>query len=168
MPPTNITVTNRANPVPLLSTESVVFKSRKSTWLLATPLFIVVVIGVVLILVVNFQIKSSLGNLSNYLVLAIAVVTGFISLIIVLDWLTTVYTLTNRRVQWRFGIVGEQTKTITLNQITNTKVMIGIFGRALNYGDVVIEAANINSNITFKAIPNPNTKKEQIDNAQNS
>lgn len=161
--PTNITVTSRATAVPLLSTETVIFKARKSVWPMFISLFTVIVISVALIVVIAIQLKQF--GFSRYLEIGIAVVSGFIGLIVVLDWLTTIYTLTNRRVQWRFGIIGEQTKTITLNQVTDSRVLIGIAGRVFNYGDVIVEAAHINSTIVFKTIPSPQTKKELIDSA---
>ena len=126
------------------------------------PLFIVIAISTALIITIIIQLKGF--YFSTYLEFGIAIVSGFILWIIVLDLLTTIYTLTNRRVQWRFGIIGEQTKTITLNQVTDSRVLIGITGRVFNFGDVIVEAAHINSTIIFKAIPAPETKKELIDN----
>lgn len=165
--PTNITVTSRATAVPLLSTETVVFKSRKSLWLMIVPLFFIIAVVVLLVFALQIQLVGFNSQLKMYLYIGIAVVTFFITTIIVLDWLSTIYTLTNRRVQWRFGIIGEQTKTIALNQITNTKLTIGIFGRIFNYGNITIEAANINSTIIFKGISSAKIKKDQIDTTLN-
>lgn len=161
MPPDSTFVTTtRATAVALLSSETVIFRVRKDILFLIIPLILMTGIGVALFLVINAL--HVVPILIPYVRLGVLVVTLFIDLIIFLDWLGTVYTLTNRRVQYRFGIVGEQNKTISLNQITDSRVQISILGRIFNYGSVIIEAANINSQITFRGIKAPEDRLNQI------
>ncbi|GEM_PF-3152728 len=165
MPPPILVTTTHATPIPLMGSETTIFQVRRSIVLLIIPLLFVTLIGLALYLTV-----SSLGGVLpasfiTFLHIGIIVAVAFIDLIIFVDWLTTLYTLTNYRVQFRFGIVGQQTKTIALQQVTNTKVEIGIIGRIFGYGSVVIEAANINSTITFRGIAGADGRKQQIDDA---
>ncbi len=165
MPPApSFVTTTAATPLPLLATETVLFQIRRSVLFLIVPVAIVSALGLALAFIAG---RLGVPN-QLFLALRIGIIIAilFIDLIIVLDWLTTVYLLTNRRVQFRFGIVGQQTKTIALEQITDAKVVIGIFGRLFNYGDVVIDAANINSQIVFHAITSPATRLEQINDAK--
>lgn len=165
MPPNPMFVTTtRATAIPFSANESVIFKIRKSVLFLLVPIVLVSVVGVSLAVVIN---SLALPNqIATILRLGIVVAIIFVDLVMILDWLTTTYTLTNRRVQFEFGIISHQTKTITLSQITDVQDQIGILGRIFNYGNVRIEAANINSEILFRGISSPGTRKSQIDDAQ--
>jgi len=165
MPPQPMFVTStNATAVPLLATETEIFRVRRSVLFLIVPIIVVSTIGIALFLVLNAAGLPS--QLLSGVRIGLIVAIVFIDLLILLDWLTTVYLLTNRRVQFRFGIIGQQTKTIALEQITNTEVQIGIFGRLFNYGTIEIDAANINSIILFRGISAPDTRKGQIDDAK--
>ncbi len=166
MPPANLFVTTtRASALPFLSNETVIFRLRRSLLFLILPILIVSLVGLALYLVITSQsgLPSTLANPIRFGIIGI---TLFIDLLIFLDWFTTTYVLTNRRVQYQFGIVGRQTKTISLEQITNSTVKISLFGRLFNFGNVVIDAANINSQIIFGSITNASTHLEQINEAQ--
>lgn len=165
MPPDPVFVTTtRATAVPLLPSEQVIFQVRKHLLFLITPIILMTVVAGALFIVAGTLALPS--QLVGGLRIGIAVVTLFIDLLIFLDWLGTTYLLTNRRVQFRFGIIGEQTKTIALGQITDTRVLIGVLGRIFNYGTVVVEAANINSEIQFRNISSAETRLEQINDAK--
>ncbi|MFA6082361.1 MAG: PH domain-containing protein [Patescibacteria group bacterium] len=167
MPPNpQVITTTRATAVPMLSSETEIFRVHKSYFFLIAPIIFVSLVGIALIIAINVLSNQIPTNLINYLRIGIIAMIVFIDALIWFDWLTTIYTLTNRRIQYRFGVIGEQTKTIALDQITDNKVVIGIFGRIFNYGDVVIDAAHINSTISFKGIGSAESRKDQIDNAK--
>lgn len=160
--PTFITTT-RATAVPMLASESLIFKTRRSVLFLILPIIFVSVVGVVLAIVFN-QISLS-DQIVLFMRLGIIVAIVFVDLVIVLDWLTTQYTLTSRRVQFSFGIIGQQVKTISLEQVTSADTQFGILARIFGYGTILIVAANINSQISFKGISDPKTKLDLINAA---
>ncbi len=165
MPPQPTVVTTNATAAPLLSTETVIFRVRRSILFLLVPIIVVTIIGAILFFVVG-TITGLTVTFIPGLRLALIVVVLFIDILIFLDWFTTIYLLTDRRVQFRFGIIGEQTKTIALNQISDARTQIGIFGRLFNYGTVVIEAANLNSQMLFTGISSPEVRLQQINDAR--
>ncbi len=160
--PTFITTT-RATAIPLLASETLIFKIRKSLLFLIFPILFVSAAGIVLSIV--FNTISFPNQLTFFIRVGIIVAIIFVDLVIALDWLTTVYTLTSRRVQFSFGIIGQQVKTISLEQVTDATSQFGIFGRIFGYGTISIVAANINSVILFKGISAPKAKLDLINEA---
>jgi uncharacterized membrane protein YdbT with pleckstrin-like domain len=51
---------------------------------------------------------------------------------------TTELVLTNRRVIAKFGVISRDTVEINIKKLESIRVKQGIFGRMLNYGDVVV------------------------------
>ena len=88
----------------------------------------------------------------------LAVVLFGIPLLIfcILDRSHTVYTLTNKRVIRKRGIVGKSTSEVDLRDIRNTQVNYGVIDRLLGFGSVAVgTAAHAGIEVTFAGIRDP-------------
>lgn len=160
MPSDLVYTTTKSYALPLLPNEKLIFALRKNfVFLLAPAIFATIAIGVLGFIMLSI-IPSGFIMWARIVLIFVVL---FVDLIIVLDWSTTVYLVTDKRIQYRFGIVGEKVLTIPVDQITDTALEISLLGRLFNYGTVRIESANLNSTILFRNISNASERKNQID-----
>lgn len=94
-------------------------------------------------------------SLFPILTYAIFAVLVFVILIILLSYATTVYSMTNYRFEYQFGILGTSHQFIELSRISSIEVNRGFAGRIFSYGDIVIEGDSPLSNFTFRNIGDP-------------
>jgi len=160
MPNELVYTTTKSYALPLLNKEDVVFASRKNFIFLIVPFLIATLAIGILGFILITQLPDRFLTWAR---LVCTVLVLFVDIIIVLDWATTVYLVTNKRIQYRFGIIGERVLTIPVKEITDTSLEIGLLGRIFNYGTVRIESANLNSTILFRNIPSAEEKKNEID-----
>ena len=162
MPNPVVSVSNSASPMPLLSDEQVIFRSR--------PHFIIPFSLIILILgagAILFFLLSKVNIFiipQNWILLIESLVFLLVAFIVFLYWILTEYILTTQRVEWRFGIIGKGVISIGLEKIQNIALSISILGRIFNFGSIKIEPAGISADINFNGIPNPTNKKEEIEN----
>lgn len=84
-----------------------------------------------------------------------------------LDWRNDIYILTNRRVvhQERVGalLIQENFSAAPLQAIQNVQVsQVGIIGRVLKFGDLIIETAGAAGQVVFRSIPDPWSVQQAI------
>ena len=77
-----------------------------------------------------------------------------------IDWRNDIYILTNRRVAHRERVgallIREQFSAAPLQAIQNVQVsQVGILGRVLKFGDLIIETAGAAGQVVFRSIPDP-------------
>lgn len=162
-----VSVSDSASPMPLLQNEQIIFRIRPN---IIIPLSFILLIWSVGGLLLYFFVKLKIFNLIPQIsinVIDIIFISVFVSvgLIIFLYWLRTDYILTNKRVEWRFGIIGQGVISITLVKIQNIVLNISLIGRIFNFGDIKIEPAGLTASIKFGGIVNPKSRKEQIEEA---
>lgn len=75
--------------------------------------------------------------------------------------LTTTFTLTDRRVHIKTGLIARHTLETLLPKIEGIEVSQGIFGRIFGYGTVVITGTG-GSHRPFKGIENPMEFRRQV------
>lgn len=103
-------------------------------------------------------------NLSMIMRVGSGIAIGLVALIRLLEYLTTIYTLTTRRVQLDFGILRRSSFAIPLAQIETLDTKRSVFGRLLGYGDVIIRPAAISLPfIIFRSITQTQLRREQIE-----
>ena len=165
--PTVVSVSSRATSIPLLAQEQLIFRLRPALIIpLSFILFIWAIGGLFLWALINFNVLDGVPIITPRIFTIIFVATlAFVGLAIFLSWLNTEYILTNQRVEWRFGILGEKVISIALGNIENITVGYNILGRIFNYGDLKIEPAGIGTIINFKGITRPEIRKRQIENS---
>ena len=153
------------DPVPLLTDEQVIFSVHPSLLpVVALVVGIVLAGGLLSVLFEAIGIADTLG-VPSFRQLGIVLpllVAGLVSLLVFLNWLNTIYTLTTLRVQWEFGILGEQVRNIATGDIEAVQVDQGLIGRIFNFGDIVIRSAAQPIPIRFVQITSPGRRAEQI------
>jgi membrane protein YdbS with pleckstrin-like domain len=147
--------------------EELVLDLRPHWWYLAGPIATIVVAAAVAVLV-------SVNDLSQYLLLAIAVVAVLAVAWLVaryLRWTTTNFAVTSDRLIYRSGVLAKQGIEIPLERVNTVFFSQSIFERLLRAGDLVIESAGERGQQSFSDIPRPsqvqNTIYRQIEDNNN-
>lgn len=73
-----------------------------------------------------------------------------------------VYTLTNFKLEMRYGLIAKQTRNIPLNKIQDVSVYSSIWQRLLRLGDIIIDSASEAGRIHLDDIHNPNRYADMI------
>ena len=153
-------------PLPLLPNENIIFKVRSSVFVLVVKIIGLALLDVLITLIfIKFDIAKVL-NLENYrqwINLAPTIAIGLVAIIVFLEWLTTQYTLTNRRVEAVRGIFGTSSQSMAVEKINSVYEQESLPGRIFNYGTLVIKSASLGFQINFSDIADPDNKKKQIE-----
>lgn len=149
-----------ARALPFLANEEIIFQIRQSVVLLILQFIVLAVLAIGLALI----LRSIGGESSQWLAIAAIIGPTFVALVRLLDYLSTTYTLTNRRVQTDFGIFRRTSYAIPLVQVETLDLRRSLIGRIFGYGDVVCRpTAAVKLIISFNAIANPTLRREQIE-----
>lgn len=149
-----------ASALPLAASEQIIFRIRQSGTLLAIQLIILAIFAIILILI----FRQLDGDVGRWLQIAAVSVIGLVAVVRLIDYFTTLYTLTNRRVQTDFGIFRRTSYAIPLTQVETLDLKRSLFGRIFNYGDVICRpTAAVKLVISFHAITNPSLRREQVE-----
>jgi len=153
------------DPVPLLPAERVIFSVHPSL----VPLFalLLVILGVgtglsLLFLVLNPAAALGFPQFGTIVTFTPVVVGVLVALVIFLNWVNTIYTLTDLRVQWEFGILGERVRSIDNSDIQAVQTDQGLLGKIFNYGDISVRSAQQPIPIDFTQISGPSLRAQQI------
>lgn len=160
-------VSSAATSLPLLSNEQIIFRARPHFIIPFSFILAIWAVGTLFLwLLIKFEIINFIPQISP-LIIEIIYISAFVfvGLIIFLSWLKTEYILTSKRVEWRFGIIGQSVLSIALGHIENILLSISIIGRIFNFGNIKIEPAGLTSSIKFNGIADPQKHKEQIEEA---
>ncbi len=79
----------------------------------------------------------------------------FVSLLLVLDWLSNRFYITNFRVLRVRGIIGKKYTSIWFFKIQDLSVDFGIWGRVFNFGNLLVESAGKLGQVEFRGLPKP-------------
>ena len=138
--------------------ESVVFTTRTHPKAIILPVLIAVVI-------IALAITASV-YVHGYALLAVWVVAALLALWFtgrpVLVWLAATYTLTDRRVLTRTGILTRKGHDIPLNRISDVSYEKGLFDRMLGCGTLVISDASTQGRVALPDVPNVEQRQLQI------
>ncbi|AGB05199.1 putative membrane protein [Aciduliprofundum sp. MAR08-339] len=75
---------------------------------------------------------------------------------IVIKWISTEYAITNKRVYSRHGWISRKISETTFDKITDISISQGVWGRLLNYGDVLVNTAgSLGYEIKFEGVSDP-------------
>ncbi len=140
----------------LLTNEKIYYRTRRH-WII---FFIPVVLSVIAFVLIDFH---SLLTLVGYLFCALAIIQWLSSII---DYLTSEYGVTNRRVLVKTGFVRRHSLETLLPRIAGIKVNQSLFGRIFGYGTIVIQGTG-GAHDRFAMIDDPlrfrRKVQEQID-----
>jgi uncharacterized membrane protein YdbT with pleckstrin-like domain len=76
--------------------------------------------------------------------------------------LREVYTLTNFKLEMRYGIIAKSIRNIPINKIQDVTVTSSVWQRLLNLGDIVIDSASETGKIHLDDIHHPGRYADQI------
>lgn len=99
----------------------------------------------------------------------LAVTVIFIAVVVVLAWikrLDSFYTVTDRRVVVRRGIANRNERSASIDRIQNVNTKQGLYGRALNFGDIEFDTAGSDtsdSDLALRGISDPHTMRDTFD-----
>lgn len=152
------------NTLTLQSDERLIFRRHPHIFVL---LWLLLLLLLVFFIYITFFCPLAIATSLNgrcFPLAALAVsITGFL---VCLDWWSTRYTLTTRRVIRERGIIGRQLMEIELQDIEDVKVAQDIPGRIFNYGTLTIESAGAKGKVRWVAIGTPlhsrNTLQQEL------
>jgi uncharacterized membrane protein YdbT with pleckstrin-like domain len=101
-----------------------------------------------------------LGVLTFAVIVAITILVGFIKRV------ATVYTITDRRLNIKRGIVARKVQETRLQRVQNVNFNQGVYERIMQIGDVDFDTAGTDdSNFVFAGVAQPEQVVEQVDRA---
>lgn len=130
--------------------ENIVVSTRTHPKALLVPLFALVVL---LAIGVAFQmlVDNSTARLVVWALMAIGIL--WLAVWPTLDWLLASYTITNRRLITRHGIITRKGHDIPLSRISDVAYELGLIDRMLGCGTLVISDASTHGQVLLPDIP---------------
>ncbi|HET9120939.1 MAG TPA: PH domain-containing protein [Solirubrobacterales bacterium] len=102
----------------------------------------------------------SLGVLVFAVVLAITILVGFVKRV------ATVYTITDRRLNIKVGIISRRVQETRLQRVQNVNYTQGVYERLVQVGDVEFTTAGTDeSNFVFAGVAQPEQVVQQVEHA---
>ncbi len=103
---------------------------------------------------------AGLGVVTFVVVLAITILAGFIRRV------ATVYTITDRRLNIKIGIVSRKVQETRLQRVQNVNYNQGVYERLMQIGDVEFTTAGTDeSNFVFAGVAQPEQVVQQVESA---
>jgi uncharacterized membrane protein YdbT with pleckstrin-like domain len=104
--------------------------------------------------------STGVGILVFAIVLGLTILAGFIKRV------ATVYTITDRRLNIKRGIVARKVQETRLQRVQNVNFNQTVYQRMMQIGDVDFDTAGTDdSNFTFAGVAQPEQVVEQVDRA---
>jgi uncharacterized membrane protein YdbT with pleckstrin-like domain len=101
-----------------------------------------------------------LGVLTFAVIVAVTILVGFVKRV------ATVYTITDRRLNIKRGIIARKVQETRLQRVQNVNFSQGVYERIMQIGDVDFDTAGTDdSNFVFAGVAQPEQVVEQVDRA---
>jgi uncharacterized membrane protein YdbT with pleckstrin-like domain len=101
-----------------------------------------------------------LGIVTFIVILAVTILVGFIKRV------ATVYTITDRRLNIKIGIVARKVQETRLQRVQNVNYDQGVYERIMQIGDVEFTTAGTDeSNFVFAGVAQPEQVVQQVEQA---
>ena len=145
--------------------EQIVFEGHPSWRALLT--FYLKGIGLTILAALIVDLVTRIGgDVNDSLVAAVAVIgVGLTLLVGFILRVTTSYTITNRRLHIRRGIVSRTIQETRLDRVQNVNYRQGFFQRILQIGDVDFDTAGSDDyDFTFRGVAQPEQVVQRVDN----
>jgi uncharacterized membrane protein YdbT with pleckstrin-like domain len=165
MPHRIVGVGPAVDPIPLLPGEHIIFSVHPSLVPLLFLAAVILGIGVGIgyfFLTTDIIIWLGILQYRGQLAMAAFGITLFLVITFFLSWLNTIYTLTDRRVQWEFGILGEKQRSIDVSDIQAVETNQTLLGQIFNFGDIRIRSAQQPIPVDFVQIGQPVNRANEI------
>jgi len=142
--------------------EQIVLSTRTHVKALLVPLVVLIVLlGVGVVLGQVFEDKA--GGVPRLIVWAVVVV-GFVWYVVrpVLVWASATYTVTNRRLITRAGVLTRRGHDIPLTRISDVASERGVLDRILGCGTLIVSDASTNGRVLLHDIPRVEDVQREI------
>lgn len=130
--------------------ESVVISTRTHPKALLVPLLWLIVALAVPVVVAGY-VDNDVARLVVWALAAVAIVWFVLRPLLV--WLTASYTITNRRLITRTGVITRRGHDIPLTRISDVAYELGLIDRMLGCGTLVISDASTHGRVLLPDIP---------------
>jgi uncharacterized membrane protein YdbT with pleckstrin-like domain len=101
-----------------------------------------------------------LGIVTFVVIAAVVVLAGFVKRV------ATVYTITDRRLNIKVGIIARRVQETRLQRVQNVNYNQGVYDRAMQLGDVEFTTAGTDeSNFVFAGVAQPEQVVQQVEHA---
>lgn len=138
--------------------ENIVFSTRTHFKALLVPGFVLL-----LVLVVAAWLTSMVSGVWVWVVwLVAAVVAAIFSIWPFLNWLAATYTVTDRRLITRNGVLTRRGHDIPLNRISDVSYEHGVVDRILGCGTLVVSDASTHGRVPLHDVPRVETLHKQL------
>jgi len=146
--------------VDLQSGESVIYQGHPS-WRAIVGFYLKGILAAVVIAVIVALVESTgLAIVVGAGIVAVTILAGFIKRV------ATVYTITDRRLNIKRGIVARKVQETRLQRVQNVNFNQGVYERIMQIGDVDFDTAGTDdSNFVFAGVAQPEQVVEQVDRA---
>jgi uncharacterized membrane protein YdbT with pleckstrin-like domain len=148
--------------VDLQAGESIIYQGHPS-WRAIIGFYLKgILAGVVIAVVVMLVADTGLALVVLAAIVGITILAGFIVRV------ATVYTITDRRLNIKRGIVARRVQETRLQRVQNVNYNQGVYERIMQIGDVDFDTAGTDdSNFVFAGVAQPEQVVEQVDRATN-
>ena len=104
--------------------------------------------------------STSLAVATFVIILAVTIIVGFIKRV------ATVYTITDRRLNIKVGIISRRVKETRLQRVQNVNFNQGVYERLMQIGDVEFTTAGTDeSNFVFAGVSQPEQVVQNVEKA---
>jgi uncharacterized membrane protein YdbT with pleckstrin-like domain len=147
----------------LTEDEKIILEFHPHWSTLVATIFWAIVAVVVAGVVIFFIPDGDSQTLIRLIVAAVGVVAIIVvGLIPFLRWVTTSYTLTNRRFVMRHGILARSGRDIPLTRVNDVSFEHSLIERMLGTGTLVVESGGENGQLVLKKIPRVEHTQSQL------
>ena len=152
----------------LASGENAVFEGHPS-WRATLAFYIKGILGAVLLLAAIAGVSSLFGDgIATSLLVTIGVVEVVLVIVGGYVWrMATIYTITNRRLHIKRGIIARKTQEARLERVQNVNTEQSVIERMLRVGTVDFDTAGADSDgFRFEGVADPLQVVQSVDRAQ--
>jgi membrane protein YdbS with pleckstrin-like domain len=148
----------------LAEDEELVFHTRQHwTTLVSEFLILLVVLAVAGGLLVVIPSDEDWTDGARWVVLGVAGVAAlWFWLIPLLQWRSTVYVLTTKRLHKRMGFITKAGRSIPLTRVNDVSYSVNLWERVMRYGTLYVQSASEEGKMTLRHVPDPELLKSKI------
>lgn len=139
--------------------EHVVVSTRTHPKALLLPLLALIVFLAVAVFV-DRKVGNDTVGLVVWIIAALGILWFFVRPLLI--WLTASYTLTNRRLITRTGVITRKGHDIPLTRISDVAYELGLIDRMLGCGTLIISDASTNGQVALPDIPRVEETQRQL------
>jgi membrane protein YdbS with pleckstrin-like domain len=148
----------------LAEDEELVFYTRQHwTTLISEFLILVVIVAASGALLWVIPSDEDWADIARWVVLGAALIAAlWFWLIPMLQWRSTVYVLTTKRMHKRVGFINKAGRSIPLTRVNDVSYSASLWERMMRYGTLNVQSASEQGKMTLRHVPDPELLKSKI------